>query len=231
MCIRRFWCLSHLHYEQVNWPIQAAPSCLLLGAWVTRVELSAKEISYTNLVLAHKNQPSTSSFCTAWARMETMMKRAQTLLKEQNVSRRPRWRTWFMNGWMTHLCSSPHTCVVLPAFIGVLQQNIGVLLMSWTVKTDMQTWGKNLGKWKPEREAALLISSLAGNSAPSLHIYNHAAALWEATGRLKVRSTRLVSVSAQILGWTLHKRCPLNLMCWRSLELHGLSFCQTSLLT
>lgn len=148
MCIRRFWCLSHLHYEQVNWPIQAAPSCLLWGAWVTRVELSAKEISDTNLAVANKNQPSTSSFCTASARMETMMKRAQTLLKEQNVSCRPRWRTWFMNGLMTLLCSSPHTCIVLPAFVGFLLQNIGVLLMCGLLDCPNQhaNSSKNLGK-------------------------------------------------------------------------------------
>lgn len=174
MCIRQCWCLLHLHYEQVNWPIQVAPSCLLWRDWVTRVELSAKEISDTDLALANKNQPSTSSFCTASARMETMMKRAQTLLKEQNVSRRPRWRTWFMNGLMTHLCSSPHTCFLLPAFVGLLQQNIGVLLMCGLLNCHNRhaNLSKNLRKWEPEREAALLISSPAGNSAPSFHIYN-----------------------------------------------------------
>lgn len=46
--------LSDLHYEQVSWPIQAAQNCLLRSEWVTQAELSAKEISDSNLTLTNK---------------------------------------------------------------------------------------------------------------------------------------------------------------------------------
>lgn len=33
-----------------------------------------------------------------------------------------------MNGLMKHFCSSPHACILLPAFVVFLQENINVLL-------------------------------------------------------------------------------------------------------
>lgn len=110
-------CLSNLHYEQVSWPIEAAQSCLLRSEWGRRAELSAEEISDSHLALANKSRSHPSPLFTQLLLGRRQRKRAQTPQKEQNTSRRPRWSAWFMNGWMKHLCSSPHACLLLPVFV------------------------------------------------------------------------------------------------------------------